>query len=95
MATLSIELPDSMLEFVDQEIQAGRFKDRSTLVQMLIGEAMRSMPLLKPEQVKRFAALVQEAEEQVERGECKDWNAAESRKLLAERIALHNAKVAT
>jgi Arc/MetJ-type ribon-helix-helix transcriptional regulator len=84
MATLSIELPDSMLEFVDREIRAGRFKDRSTLVQRLIGAAMQGAPVLAPDQIKRFEPLILEALDEEERGEVSEWTPGDARKMLDE-----------
>ena len=39
MATLNVNLPDPMKNFVDREVSSGRFRDASTYVQLLIAEA--------------------------------------------------------
>ena len=86
MASLSIEIPDSMLEFVDQEVRAGRFKDRSTLVQRLIGAAMNGNQALTQEQKKRFEPLILAAIEEEERGDVLEWTPGDARKMLNEII---------
>ena len=42
MATLTINVPDTMKEFVDREISSGRFKDASMFMQILIAEAIEN-----------------------------------------------------
>jgi len=63
MATLTVEIPDSLKEQLDREVASGRFKDRNTLVQMLLEAAMRS-------QWKHYAdSKIDEALDEVDRGE--------------------------
>jgi predicted transcriptional regulator len=40
MATLTVEIPDSLKDRLDREVAAGRAKDRNALVQFLLEAAM-------------------------------------------------------
>jgi Arc/MetJ-type ribon-helix-helix transcriptional regulator len=67
MATLTVEIPDALKERLDQEIAAGRFKDSSTLVQMLLEDVMR-------DEWKADAELkIEEALDEVARGDVAPW----------------------
>lgn len=71
MATLQINIPDPMKEFVDREIGSGRFKDASTYVQLLIAEAMEShWSNLSDAEKQRIDQLLLESVASFERGEC-------------------------
>ncbi len=85
MATLTIELPDTMKDYVDREVGAGRFKDSSALVQMLIADAIRIQTR------NQIDDALLEAVAQIDRGECTPWQPGEDRKLLEEMIRQRSA----
>jgi Arc/MetJ-type ribon-helix-helix transcriptional regulator len=80
MATLTIEITDTMKEYVDRKTVTGGFKDSSAFVQALIDIAILAETRAHVDQ-----ALL-EAVDQVERGECIPWEPGESRRLLHEMI---------
>lgn len=63
MATLTVEIPDALKDRLDREVASGRFKDSSTLVQLLLETAMRSQWKEDAEQ------KIDEALDEIERGE--------------------------
>ena len=70
MATLTINVPDSMKEFMDREIRSGRFKDASMFVQILIAEAIENQDVGFSEAEKeRIDQMLLESLASFERGE--------------------------
>ncbi len=88
MPMLTVEISDSVKQFVDRKIQAGGFKDTSAVVQALFDVAIRA------EQRSAIDQQLLDAFEEIERGECAPWQPEEDRKLLQEMInqRLVNAK---
>jgi Arc/MetJ-type ribon-helix-helix transcriptional regulator len=80
MATVTIELTDRMMKFVDGKVQSGSFKDANEAVQALLDVAIRV------ESRAEIDKKLLEALDQIERGECAPWNPAEDRKMLQEMI---------
>lgn len=88
MPTLTVEISDTVKQFVDCKIQAGVFKDTSAVVHALFDVAIRA------EQRSAIDKQLLDALEEVERGECAPWQPEEDRKLLQAMILqrLVNAK---
>ena len=63
MATLTVEIPDSLKERLDREVASGRYKDRSALVQALLESAMSD------QWQKEAETKIDEALDEVDRGE--------------------------
>jgi Arc/MetJ-type ribon-helix-helix transcriptional regulator len=63
MATLTVQIPDALMERLDREVASGRYKDSSVLVQQLLESAMR---LRWQEQADQ---KIEEALDDVERGD--------------------------
>ena len=42
MSTITIDLPDALKDYLEHQVHSGRFKDRSSVVQNLIAEAVRN-----------------------------------------------------
>ena len=78
MATITIDLPDVMKEFLDRQVHSGRFKDSSTFVQMLIAEAVRNQWREEADQKLR------EALAEHERGECVPLQKGDCEKMVGE-----------
>jgi predicted transcriptional regulator len=75
MATLTIEISDSLKERLDREIASGRFTDRNALVQMLLEAGIRSQWREDAEQ------KIDEALDEVERGEVVPWQMGDCAKM--------------
>jgi len=87
MAILTIEIPDTMLAFIDRRIASGDFKSRDEYIETLIALDMYTDDHPEPdcylqgdkivfaseEQRERFAQKVDEALDEVERGDVTPW----------------------
>lgn len=78
MASITIDIPDVMKDFLDRQVRSGRFKDNSTLVQMLIAEAVRNQWREEADQKLR------ESLAEYERGECVPWQKGDCEKMVRE-----------
>jgi predicted transcriptional regulator len=63
MATLTVDIPDSLKDRLDREVAAGRAKDRNALVQILLEAAMDAQ--WKDEVEKK----IDEALDEIDRGD--------------------------
>ena len=75
MATLTVEIPDALKERLDREVASGRFKDRNTLVQMLLEAGIRSQWKDDAEH------KIDEALDEVERGEVVPYQKGDCAKM--------------
>ncbi|HUE16803.1 MAG TPA: hypothetical protein VMR25_21685 [Planctomycetaceae bacterium] len=87
METLTIEISDRMLAFIDRQIAAGNYRDRNEYFQSLIGMEMYEENYPEPdcyiqdgkiifandEQRERFEQRLDEALDEFERGEVIPW----------------------
>jgi len=88
MATLSVEIPDSLKERLDREVASGRFKDSSALVQELLETAIRIQWKQEAEQ------KIDEALAEVERGETTPWQKGDSARMGQEYLQEKRAREA-
>jgi Arc/MetJ-type ribon-helix-helix transcriptional regulator len=77
---MTIEITDTMKEYVDRKVQTGTFKDSNAVVQALFDAAIRAEARAK------IDGLLLEAADQIDHGECSPWQPGEARKLLQELI---------
>jgi predicted transcriptional regulator len=63
MATLTVEIPDSLYDRLDREVAAGRAKDRDALVQILLESAMNA------EWKREVESKIDEAITEIEQGD--------------------------
>ena len=84
METMTIELTDSMKDYVNRKVAAGGFKDGSAVVQALVSVAILAETRGEIDQ------KLLEAVDQIERGECAPWQPGEGRRLLQEMIRQRN-----
>ncbi|HYV38715.1 MAG TPA: hypothetical protein VE988_23725 [Gemmataceae bacterium] len=75
MVTLTVQIPDSLNSRLDHELAAGRFKDRSALVQSLLETAIR---VQWKEDAER---KIDEALDEIERGDVAPWTTGDSARL--------------
>jgi Arc/MetJ-type ribon-helix-helix transcriptional regulator len=78
MASLTIDLPDTVKDFVDQPARSRRFKDTSAFVQMLIAEAVRKQ--WREEVDKKLRESLAE----YERGEGVLWKQGDCERMVRE-----------
>ena len=78
MPSVTIDVPDVMKEFLDRQVHSGRCKDSSTLVQMLIAEAVRNQWREEADQKLR------EALAEYERGKCVPLRKGDCEKMVRE-----------
>ena len=96
MANLNISIPDSMKEFVDREIDSGRFNDASMFVQLLIAEAMENQEAGFSEQEKeRIDQLLLESMASFDRGEAVPVRPGEFEELAKRMVEQHQGKQAS
>jgi len=70
MANLNINIPDSMRDFVESKVGAGRLKDASAYLQILISEAMEAEHFeFTEEQREHIDQLLLESTSSFDRGE--------------------------
>jgi predicted transcriptional regulator len=89
MAILTVEITDSLCERLDREVAAGRAKDRSALVQILLETAMDAQWKLEVE------AKIDEAIGDVERGDVAVHSKGDCGKLGREYLKQKRAREAT
>lgn len=78
MTSISIDLPEAMNEYLEQQVHTGRFKDRSSVVQDLIAEAVRN-------QWRREADdKLRESLAEFERGEGVRWKKGDCERMVRE-----------
>lgn len=85
MATMTIEITDSMKEYVDRKVASGGFNSSSDVMQRLLNLAMRAEVR---EQVEKDLL---EAIDDIDRGDCAPWQPGEHRKLLQELLRQRSA----
>ena len=96
MATLNINVPEPMKEFVDREISSGRFKDASMFVQLLIAEAMESQEAgFSDEEKERIDQLLIESLASYARGEAVPVRPGEFEELAKRMVEQHQGKQAS
>ncbi len=97
MATLNINIPDPMKEFVDREIGSGRFKDASTFVQLLILEAMDTQEEagFSEEEKEQIDQLLLESMDSFDRGEAVPVRPGEFEELAKRMVEQHQGKQAS
>jgi Arc/MetJ-type ribon-helix-helix transcriptional regulator len=85
-----------MMEFVDRKIGAGRFKDASVYLQLLISEAMESPDTdFTEEEQERIDQLLLEAMDSFDRGEHAPLHAGEFEELARCMVKKHQGKQAS
>ena len=95
MATVNIQSPDRMKEFVDREIDAGRFKDASMFVQLLIAEAMENQePGFSEAEKERIDRLLLESMASFDRGEAVPVRPGEFEELAQRMVEQQQGKQA-
>jgi Arc/MetJ-type ribon-helix-helix transcriptional regulator len=96
MATLNIDIPDTMKEFMDREIGSGRFKDASAYVQLLIAEAMDYEENgFSEEEKERIDQLLLESMDSFDRGEAVPVRPGEFEELAKRMVEQHQGKQAS
>src|SRR5258708_7332785 len=96
MATLNINLPDAMMEFLDQKIGTGQFKDASVYLQLLIAEAMESREADFTEKEKEHIdQMLLESMDSYDRGEYAPLRPGEFEELARRMIEKHQGKQAS
>lgn len=88
MATLTVEIPDALKERIDHEVACGRYKDSSTLVQMLLEIAMRE------QWRSEIDRKLDEALDEIERGDVVPWKKGDCAKMGREYLAAKRAREA-
>ena len=78
MASITVDIPDVMKEFLDRQVQTGRYKSNSTFVQILIAEAVRNQ--WREEADEKLRESLQE----YERGEGVPWRKGDCEKMVRE-----------
>ena len=99
MATLTIEIPDTMKAFIDREIAAGEFKDANEFIAHLVVLEMYDrdhepdcyirdgkIVFANDEQRERLEKKLEEALDEMDRGECKPYRPGEFQELVEEMI---------
>jgi Arc/MetJ-type ribon-helix-helix transcriptional regulator len=95
MATLNIDLPDAMKEFVNTKVGPGRFKDASAFLQLLIAEAMEAQADdFTAEQRERIDQMLLQSTDSFDRGEYAPLRPGEFEELAKRVIARHQGKSA-
>ncbi len=96
MASLNIDLPDSMKEFVNSKVGPGRLKDASAYVQLLIAEAMEAQEDdFTDEQRERIDQLLLESTASFERGDYAPLRQGEFEEVVKRVIERHQGKHAS
>ena len=96
MADMNITIPDSMKEFVDTKVGAGRLKDASAYMQLLIEEAMEAEDNdFSEEQRERIDQMLLESTASFERGECAPLRPGEFEEVAKRVIEQHQGKQAS
>jgi Arc/MetJ-type ribon-helix-helix transcriptional regulator len=78
MSSITIDLPDAMKDFLEHQVHSGRFKDRSSVVQELIAEAVRNQWRQETDEKLR------ESLAEYERGEGVRWKKGDCEKMVRE-----------
>ncbi len=90
MATLNINIPEPMKEFVDREINSGRFKDASTFMQLLIADALENQETgFSEAERERIDQMLLESMKSFERGEAVPVEPGEFEKLAKRMVEQH------
>ena len=90
MATFNITIPEPMKEFVDREINSGRFKDASMFVQLLIAETMATQEAgFSEEEKDRIDLLLLESMASYDRGEAVPVRPGEFEELAKRMVEQH------
>ena len=96
MATLNIDLPDSMNEFVNSKVGPGRLRDASAFLQILIAEAMEAQADDFTEaQRERIDQMLLESTNSFERGEYAPLRPGELEEVVKRVIEQHQGKQAS
>lgn len=100
MATLTIEIPDRMLAFVDRRIAAGDCRDRNDFFQTLIATELDDENYPEPdcyiqdgkivfandEQRERFEQKLDEALDEIQRGDVVPWKKGDCARIGREHL---------
>jgi Arc/MetJ-type ribon-helix-helix transcriptional regulator len=78
MTSITVDIPDVMKEFLEQQVRAGRYKNNSTFVQMLIAEAARNQWRQEADEKLR------ESLQEYERGQGVLWQNGDCEKMVRE-----------
>lgn len=78
MSSITIDLPDAMKDYLEHQVTSGRFKDRSSVVQELIAEAVRNQWRQEADEKLR------ESLAEYERGEGVRWKKGDCEKMVRE-----------
>ena len=85
---MTLSLPPEVLKFVNDKVSSGQFPDAMSVVVGAI-ENMRQQEEFNREDIEWLRREVQKGLDELDRGECAEWNAeevkAEGRRLLNER----------
>jgi Arc/MetJ-type ribon-helix-helix transcriptional regulator len=75
MAKLTIELPDSMRDFVEAEVAAGHYESASALIQALLERAQWRV---------NFEEKLEEGLRDFENGNCSVWKKGDAKRMWEE-----------
>jgi Arc/MetJ-type ribon-helix-helix transcriptional regulator len=92
VATINVNLPDSLKEFVDRKVGSGSFKDASAYLQILIAEAMEAQEGFTEEQRERIDQMLLESMDSLERGEYAPLRPGEFEDLAKQLVEKHNRR---
>jgi Arc/MetJ-type ribon-helix-helix transcriptional regulator len=96
MATLNIDLPDAMKDFVNSKVGPGRLKDVSAYLQILIAEAMEAQADgFTEEQRERIDQMLLESTASFERGDYAPLRPGELEDVVKRVIEGHQGKQAS
>ena len=85
---MQISLPSDLERFVDEKVSQGEYANASEVVSEALS-IWRQQTALTPEDIEELRREIMIGVEEIERGECGEWNAeeikSEGRRLLRER----------
>jgi Arc/MetJ-type ribon-helix-helix transcriptional regulator len=96
MATLNVNIPEPMKQFVDREVGSGRFTDASAYVQLLIAEAMETKEVgFSEEEKERIDQRLLESLDSFDRGDYAPIRPGEFEDLAKRMVEQHQGKQAS
>lgn len=82
---MEITLPPEILKFIEEKVQAGQFQSSSDVICGAIG-VLKAQEELTSEDIAELREEVAIGLEQLERGECAEWDVEEEKATFLERI---------
>ena len=96
MADLNISIPDSMKDFVESKVGAGRLHDASAYLQLLIAEAMEAEAIdFSEEQRERIDQMLLESTDSFDRAEYAPLRPGEFDDVVKRVVEQHQGKQAS